>query len=234
MSTWRNVARYHLVQRVNYLVLPWAVLALAFVVCLVIFASLRANGVATPAGHNDTGAVATIFVFWFVAGLLTTTRSLPFGLALGLTRRDYYLGSVFLGVGLAALYGLALAALQAVERATGGWGLQMHFFRVPYLLDGPWYLTWLTAFVSLALLYCWGMWFGLVYRRWNLPGMLAFIAAQVIVLTVGAIVATWANGWHSIAHFFTTISAAGLTGMLAALAAALVLGGLSTARQLTV
>lgn len=234
MSTWRNVARYHLVQRVNYLVLPWAVLALAFVVSLVIFASLHANGIATPAGHDDTGAVATIFVLWFIAGLLTTSRSLPFGLALGVTRRAYYLGSVFLGVTLAAVYGLALAVLQAIERATGGWGVQMHFFRVPYLLDGPWYLTWLTAFVGLALLYCWGMWFGIVYRRWNLLGLLAFIVAQVIVLTAGALAATWTGGWHSIAHFFTTISAAGLTGVLAGLAAALVLGGLSTTRRLTV
>jgi hypothetical protein len=33
--------------------------------------------------------------------------------------------------------GLALAALQAIERATGGWGLSMRFLRVPYLLP-PW------------------------------------------------------------------------------------------------
>jgi hypothetical protein len=32
--------------------------------------------------------------------------------------------------------------LQLIERATGGWGLRMEFFRVPYLLAGPWYLTW--------------------------------------------------------------------------------------------
>lgn len=233
MSTWRNVARYHLIQRVNYLILPWAVLALAFVVCLVIFASLNASG--TKPGHDDTGAVVTIFVFWFIAGLLTTARSLPFGLALGVTRSAYYLGSVALGVGLAAVYGLALTALQAIERATDGWGVQMHFFRVPYILNGPWYLTWATAFAGLALLYCWGMWFGLAYRRWNLIGLLGFIAAQIIVFTIGALAATSTGGWHSIDHFFTTtLSAAGLTGLLAALAAALVAGGLVTARRLTV
>ena len=201
--------------------------------CLAIFASLHANSIGTHGSRNYTGAIATIFVFWFISGLLTN-RSLPFALALGVTRRAFYVGSVGLGVGLAAVYALALAVLQAIERATGGWGVHMHFFRVPYILNGPWYLTWLTAFVGLALLYCYGMWFGLIFRRWNLSGLLSFIAAQVVVLTAGALAVTWGHGWHSVDHFFTTISPAGLTAMLACVTAVLVAGGLSTARQLTV
>jgi hypothetical protein len=35
-------------------------------------------------------------------------------------------------VALAAVYGLALTALEVIERATGGWGLKTGFFRVPY------------------------------------------------------------------------------------------------------
>ncbi len=82
-------------------------------------------------------------------------------------RSYYYTGTALLAVTLAAA-GLALTVLQAIERATGGWGVAMHFFRVSYILDGPWYLTWLTSFVALALLFVYGMWFGIVYRRWNL------------------------------------------------------------------
>ena len=234
MRTWLSVARYHLLQRLNYLVLPWAVLAFAFAVNLAIFASLLATGAGTGGSRYYTGSVATIFIFWFIAGLLTTTRSLPFGLALGVTRRTYYLGSVGLGTALAVAYGLGLTLLQVIERASSGWGLNMHFFRVPYILDGPWYLTWLSAFVGLALLYCYAMWFGLVYRRWDLLGLLSFIAVQVVVIGAGALAATWSHGWHSIDHFFTTISAAGLTGVLAGITAALVVGGLSTVRRLTV
>lgn len=234
MSGWVTVARYHLIQRTNHLILPWAILAFAFVICLVIFASLHASGIGTHGSHYYAGGVGTIFVAWFIAGMQTTTRSLPLGIALGATRRAYYLGSVTLGVVLAAVYGLGLAALQAVERATGGWGLRMHFFRVPYILDGPWYLTWCTTFVVLALLYCWGMWFGLVYRRWNLVGLLAFIVVQIAALTAGSLACTWTGGWHNLDHFFATISAAGLTGLLAAMAAALIAGGFSTVRRLTV
>ena len=110
----------------------------------------------------------------------------------------------------------------------------MGFFRVPYILQGPWYLTWLTSFVALALLFVYGMWFGLVYRRWALVGLVGFIAGQVTVLLAGALLATWAGAWHDVGHFFTALSAVGLTGLLAVLVAVLVAGGLATMRRMSV
>ena len=103
-----------------------------------------------------------------------------------------------------------------------------------YLLSGPWYLTWLTSFVGLTLVFVYGSWFGLVYRRWNIPGLLAFIVAQVTVLLAGALIAIWADAWSSIGQFFTTLSALGLTGVLAVVAAALFAGGFATIRRVTV
>ncbi len=40
----------------------------------------------------------------------------------------------------------------------------LHFFRVPWIMDGPWYTTWLTSFVLLVLFlfFFYGMWYGLV------------------------------------------------------------------------
>jgi len=70
-----------------------------------------------------------IQVYFFVVGLLSVFRSLPFGLALGIGRRSYYPGTALLAVALAAVYGLALAVLQVIEQATGGWGMTLHFFR---------------------------------------------------------------------------------------------------------
>jgi hypothetical protein len=230
MTTYINVARYHLVQRLNYLILPWAVLAFVFGVDAVVLGL-------TPAGHSShryVGGLASIFVISFVLGMQSVARSLPFGLALGLSRRSYYLGTALLAVVLAALVGVVATAGQAIERATNGWGFDMGFFRVPYILDGPWYLTWLTSFVALTLLFVYGMWFGLVYRRWSLVGIAAFLAAQITVLVIGALAATWAHAWHDIGHFFTALSAAGLTGLLAALAAALLAGGFTSMRRLAV
>ena len=110
----------------------------------------------------------------------------------------------------------------------------MHFFQVSYILAGPWYLTWLTSFVALALLFVWGMWFGIVYRRWNLLGSVTFIAAQVTVLLAALLIVAGADAWSGVGHFFIGLTAAGLTGVLAVLAALLLAGGHATIRRATV
>jgi hypothetical protein len=240
MRTWVNVARYHLTQPLIFVGMVWAIMAFSFAVNLVIFrlvpsgqpAVLASQG--TVASPRYTGAVSIIYVFFLVMGVFATGRSLPFGLALGVSRRSYYTGTALLAVALAAVDAVALTALQAIERGTNGWGEELHFFRVPYLLDGPWYLTWLTSFVGLALLFAYGMWFGIVYRRWSIAGNVTFIAAQVTVLVGAALLISWLHGWNAVGRFFTALSAAGLTGLLAALAVALLAGGYATVRRVTV
>jgi hypothetical protein len=230
MSTSINVIRYHLIQRFNYLILPWAILVFVFGVDAVILAF-------TPAGHDShryVGGLASLFVMVFVLGIQSVARALPFGLSLGLSRSSYYRGTALLAVGLAAVAGVVTTVGQAIERSTGGWGMNMGFFRVPYILNGSWYTTWLVSFVILTLLFTYGMWFGLIYRRGNLLGLATFVAAQVTVLVIGALAATWTHAWHDIGHFFTALSAPGLAGVLAALTVVLLAGGFSTLRRLAV
>jgi hypothetical protein len=230
MSNYISVAHYHVVRRFNYAILPWAVLAFVFGVDAAILGL-------TPAGdssHRYVGGLGSIFVISFVLGAQSVARSLPFALALGLSRRTYYIGTALLAAAFAAVAGAVITAGQAVERATGGWGMHMGFFRVQYILDGSWYLTWLTSFVALTLLFVYGMWFGLIYRRWNLVGLVSFIAAQITVFLIGSLAVTGAHAWHQIGDFFNAVSAAGLTGLLAALTVVLFAGGFTTMRRLTV
>jgi len=228
MKTLVNVARYHLVDRVTYLALPWGVMAFSFLVNVAIAAL-----VPSPGG-SYTGGLVTIYIFLLICGALSMTRSLPFGLMLGASRRAYYLGTALLVVTLGAVYGLGLTVLQAVERATGGWGLTLHFFRVPWIMDGPWYQTWLTSFVLLVLFFLYGMWYGLVYRRWSVPGMVAFIAAQVLVALGVLAVVSVTDNWLAVGQFFATLTAPALTGVLAAIAVAMGLGGFTTIRRVTI
>ncbi len=214
--------------RITWVALPWAILVFNFLVNLVI----RAEAGGPPQGK--TGGVFAIYVFFFVLGSLSIGRSLPFGLTLGVSRRSYYAGTVLLAVGLAVVYGLMLALLQIIERANDGWGMTLHYFRVPYILNGAWYLTWLTSSVLLTVAFVYGMWFGLVYRRLDLVGLLVFIAAQIVVLLAGALIVNRAHAWASIGRFFATLSPAGLTGLLAGLAMVLLAGRYATMRRITV
>jgi hypothetical protein len=246
MSTWIKVARYHLLKRFTYLALPWAWTAFGFAVDLLIFGLIpvshsdhrvmTANGllqVQNPPSSREAGGLAAIVIVYFILGVVSIAQELPFALAMGVSRRSYYTGTALLGVALAIVNGLVITVFQAVERATGGWGESVHIFQVPHVLQGPWYLTWLTSSVALALLFGWGMWSGIVYRRWDLPGALAFTAAQVTVVLAAALAITWSHAWASVGHFFTVLSAAALTGLLAALAAALLAGGYATIRRAT-
>jgi hypothetical protein len=229
MKTLVNVARYHLVDRMMYLAVPWAILAFSFLINVAIAAMAP-----RPAGGIYTGGLVTIYVFLLIGGVFSMTRELPFGLMLGVSRRSYYLGTALLVLALGVAYGLALTALQALERASGGWGLSLHYFQVPWIMDGPWYQTWVTSFVLLVLFFLYGMWYGLVYRRWNLFGLLTFAAAQVLVAVAVAAVVTLTHSWTGFGHFLTTVQAPARTGVLAVLSIALGLGGYGTIRRVTV
>jgi hypothetical protein len=229
MTTLQNVARYHLVDRITYVALPWGIMAFSFLVNLVI-----ASQVAPDVNGYYTGGLLSIYVFLLICGALSMTRSLPFALMLGLSRRSYYLGTALLVVCLGVVYGLALTLLQVIERVTDGWGVDMHFFRIPGILDGPWYLTWLTSFVLLVLFFLYGMWYGLVYRRWSLPGLVAFIAAQILVVLAVVVAISMTDSWHAFADFFSTTTASALTGVLAAITVAMGVGGFTTLRKVTI
>jgi hypothetical protein len=73
-----------------------------------------------------------------------------------------------------------------------------------------------------------------VFRRWNLPGLVAFIAAQILVALLVVVAVSMTHNWSAFGHFFTTVTALALTGVLAAVAAAMGLGGLTTIRRVTV
>ena len=226
MKTLVNVARYHLVDRITYVALPWGILAFSFLINLAIAAMAP-----QPAGGMYTGGLVTIYVFLLVCGVLSMTRELPFGLMLGVSRRGYYLGTALLVLALGVVYGLALAVLQALERASGGWGFSLHYFRVPWIMNGPWYQTWVTSFVLLVLFFLYGMWYGLVYRRWGLVGLITFVVAQMLAALAVVAVVTLTRNWATFGHFFTSVQAPVLTGVLAALTIVLGLGGFSTIRR---
>ncbi|MFC9252221.1 ABC transporter permease [Amycolatopsis thailandensis] len=229
MNTLVNVARYHLVDRLQYLVLPIGVTLFAFGVNLAIFSLLP-----DKPEENYSGGLFTLFVFMLVCGAMSMTKSLPFGLALGVSRRSYYLGTVLLVAGLSALYAAGITVFQAIEEATGGWGLGLNYFRVPWLLDGPWYLTLLTAFVFLTLMFLYGMWYGLIYRRASVLGVVLFAAAQVLVLLGVGLVLTWTDSWSKLGTFFSSLTVGGLTGALAILVCVAGAGGFATMRRVTV
>jgi hypothetical protein len=229
MNTLVNVGRYHLVDRITWVAMPWGIMAFSFLVNIGI-------SLAAPNGSRGifTGGLASLYVFMLLCGALSMTRALPFGLMMGISRRTDYTGTALLVLVLSVVYGLGVTLLQLVERATNGWGLKLHYFRIPWIMDGPWYETWLTSFVLLVAFVLYGMWYGLVFRRWSLPGLVAFIATQVVVALLAVVAVSATHSWSGVENFFTTVTALALTGVLAVVALAMGFGGLGTVRRVTI
>ncbi|HTC70178.1 MAG TPA: hypothetical protein VK662_11460 [Acidothermaceae bacterium] len=229
MKTLVYVARLPRLDWINSIAVPWGALTLSWLINMVIFASIPAQK-----GGGHTGGLATLFAFMLVIGAVTIVRFLPFGLTVGLSRRVYYLGILTFVVSTGVLYAAILTGLNLVESETDGWGIRLHFFRIPWLLDGPWYRTFLTNFVLLVATFMIGAMLGVVYQRFRLVGLTAFLALVAIALTIVSLVITWHHGWHRFGHFVSGLTALGLTGWLALLIVVLGVGEYATIRRATV
>jgi hypothetical protein len=225
-----KVARLHLVDRFSYTWLVWGVLAFTFVVNVAIFAVVPQ----TQPDGNFTGALVTIYIFMAVIGVQAATKFLPFAFTLGMSRRTYYLGTVALVVGLCLVYAAILTMLWWLEGVTNGWGLQLHFFRVPWILGGPWYQVLVTNFVLMSFVFLFGLVAGLIYRRFALLGSVVFYASLTLLVVLGIMVITWRQAWPAVGSFVANLNILTASGLVAVIAAAFAVGGYLTIRRITV
>jgi len=230
MSNILKVGRLHLVDRFGYTWLLWAVLAFTFAINLVIFAIVPLT---QPTG-NYTGALVTIYIFMAIIGVQAATKFLPFAFTLGVSRRTYYLGTVGLVVGLCLLYSGILTVLWWVEGLTNGWGLQVHFFRVPWILDGPWYQVLITSFALLALVFLVGLWLGLIYRRFGLTGSVVAYAILTLLVVAVIMIITWQQAWSAFGNFLVNLDILAASGIVLLVGVVVAVGGYLTIRRITV
>ena len=194
-----GTARLHLVGRQN-IVVPWAVLASALAVNLVVFAALQAGDAVQETPF--TGGLASLYVVMAAGFVQLMNKNLNFAVGLGLTRGTYLRGTALFAVLLAFGSALALDVLLGVERATDGWGLQLGFFGLAGLVpDNP--LVAVPAY-AVPMLTCMalGAFYGSINHRWGMigvyaSGLLAFLAGGLFT-----VVMTYADAWGSLLGWF--------------------------------
>lgn len=145
------------------------------------------------AGMIWNGAVWSFLGPLLFAGQAAMTQYFPLALGLGLTRREFAVGTtLYLGataVGAAAIVGV----MQAIERATVGFGLRIRMFDVVWVGLGP---VWQTLVQTFLIVLAWtfaGAAFATVFVRfgrtalWLVIGGLGAvgIVASALVLLSG-------------------------------------------------
>lgn len=218
------VMRMHLVDRVTLFVLPLAIVASSFFINAVIWTLVPVDG-------RSTGGAASLHVFVLIAAQFAVSRGLPFAMGMGSTRRAFALGTGLTGLVLAGIMGTIYLALQAAERATGGWWLQGNFFHFPWFDQASWPVIWLLFVVSIAAAFALGAWISGAYARWGMPALV--VGGPLAVLLGGGAVAlvTWRDWWGEVGSWFAAQTPLSTTGWCALLTLALAAATWSTLRR---
>jgi hypothetical protein len=134
-------------------------------------------------------------------------------------------------VGLAVLeaagYGALLGVLRLVERATGGWGIGLEFYRLDQLGASAGPLTyWLVYAIPVVAAAAAGALVGAVYARWAAPGVYALVLGVLALLGGAAAIVALLDGWAALEAWIAGLPPLALT-TAAPLVLALLLGAAS-------
>ncbi len=203
---WANVIRIHVANPWPTLVTPWliftAIFGLTYSIWHIVLMAAGAGGV-EPNAFQYNGGVTWILFYMVVVAVQSMNQTFRFAIGFSSTRRDYYLGTATLFVGLSAFYALGITLLAGVEGLTGGWGVDGGFFAPAFMANLPLVQVAYVYFATLLFMFFLGSAIGSVFVRWGANGILMFLGSVAVVLVATVWLVTRANAWASVGAFFT-------------------------------
>ncbi|EFH81368.1 hypothetical protein [Ktedonobacter racemifer] len=189
-----------------WLLAPW---------CWALLPSFAVNLIISLFAHTDagiyTGGLVSIYIYMLIIGALVVYRTFSFALGFTMRRTDYILGTTLVAITVCAIEAIVLLLLSFIEAdLTGGWGVRLHFFHLPYVSDGSFLAQFWVYFIALATLYALGFIIGSLYQRAGRTGLLATSGAALLLGTIGSFACTQYNWWGNIFAWLTHQSTADL------------------------
>ena len=192
-------ARLQLVHPMAILGVPWMVGALSFAINWAVWRIVDIRSLEGEDGF--TGGVLALYITVLIVFVQAVTQLMPFAMGISLSRRSYFLGTCLVGVGMALGFGTLLAALDAVEAATGGWGVGLQFWTPPPVdVDGFLPQIAVSGAPMLALIAA-GVGMGVVTKRWGPSGVWGLIIGGLVVLGGAAVLVTWMRAWTDLGRW---------------------------------
>lgn len=153
------------------------------------------------------GGIIAICMILFVAGILILNDTFPFALGFGVRRTDYVLGTAAMMMTLSAITAVFWLLCSLLEVVTGGWGLRLFYFHLPYFSDGSLIEQFWVYFMLLANLFFLGFVIGSVYRRIGGIGMLIFLFIVFLLASSFSLISTYLHWWGVLFHWFSQYTA---------------------------
>lgn len=194
MNRIAEVFRMQLRDKFSWLLLPWIILGSSFAVNLLIAASQPDTLV--------TGGLTSIFIYYFVIGIVVPAQTFPFALGMGIRRIDYFAGTSLVSVAIGALMTVLLLILSALENSwLASWGVGLSFFDVPFFSDGPIAMRGATYLALFLLMFFSGFAIACVYRKFGRAGMYALIVLGIVVTAFTPMLISYYDLWDEIGRW---------------------------------
>ena len=197
-------ARLHSTNPLLTIGIPWGIVGLSFAVNLALWGTV---GIGDENPEAFTGGVISLYVTVLVVFVQSVTALLPFAMGMSLSRRTFCAGTALAALVVAVVYGAALAVLTAVEGATGGWGVGLHFWAPGgFDVDDPALQVVVSGAPMLAAAFL-GVAIGVVVKRWGPTGLWTLAIATILLAGVSAVLVTWRRAWDDLGTWLVDQSA---------------------------
>jgi hypothetical protein len=210
------VTRLHFVNRFTLIYQPLIILGAIFLINLAIWVIIILSTPLDQRGTTEShlgysGAVFYIFIYALVIAVQAISRTFPFSLGYGVTRRNFSLGSsvAFLLIGI--IFSAVLTIMSSIEIATDGWGVGGRMFAPDYFTNS----SWLLRFVMYLMLFLFCLSIGSaaasMWVRWKVPGLISFFAVIAVILIGAVAIFTLGHHWVAFGDWVASQGSVGVT-----------------------
>ncbi len=213
----------------SWFLIPGGVMGSSFVINLFIAALL---GGKTPI---YTGGLSSLYLTMLFIGFGTVKETFSFAVSFSVRRKDYLLGTAAQAVAVSVVWAILIWLLSLVEsHLIQNWGVNLHFFHLPYVNDGSVIAQLWTYFTVMVLMFFLGLIPASIYQRFGRYGMYLFFGVIGLVLSVFSLLGTYWNWWETIFNWFAQQPAAVLGLWAAPFITVCVLSSFALLRKATV
>ncbi|WP_028608409.1 hypothetical protein [Paenibacillus harenae] len=199
MNRVSSVVKMHSRDKWSWFIVPWLVMLSSFVINFIISYFVDEPLI--------TGGLSSIFIYMFVAGIITLAQTFPFALGMSVSRTDYFLGTSSMVLLTSAGSSLLLLLIGLTEGWTNDWGSGLVFFQLPYLSEGPLVNQFTVYLIIFLFMHYSGILIGVVHKRTGKNGMFLISGILLAAFTLLGFLADYLNWYPAIFDWIVKQSA---------------------------
>jgi len=189
MNRMTGVMKIHWKDKWNWIYIPWIILLFSFAVNVFI-------GVLTGGEEQiNSGGLSSIFIYIFVCSLIVQGQTFSFALGLNVRRTDYFAGTSMMGLLVSAASAIVLSFFSLLEKWSDGWGVNLHFFTIPFMNSISPIGRLGIYFVVLVHMFFMGLVISSIYRRFRRTGLFVFFTTLFVLSSVASFSLTYYGLW---------------------------------------